>query len=159
MAESNKNKGVGTQWNQGQGGQAQGGQGPGNQGQGNQGQGTAGGVAQMARDAASSVAQTASDQAKQASAAVAGGMHSLAGTIREHTPSQGVLGSAAGTVADTLESGSRYMQQEGFAGLVDDVSTVVRRNPVSSVLCCVGVGFVLGWMLSSSSPNSGSRGY
>jgi len=151
MADTSTNKG--TQWNQGQGGQ-----GKEQQGQGNQGQGTVAGVAQMARDAASSVTQTASEQAKQAASTVAGGMHSLAGTIREHTPSEGMLGTAAGTVADSLDSGSRYLQQEGFAGLVDDVSNVVRRNPVSSILCCVGVGFVLGWVLSSSS-NAGARSY
>jgi hypothetical protein len=147
MADSNKNTGISTQSNQGQA----------NQGQGNQGQATTAGVAQMARDAASSVSHAAAEQAKQAASTVAGGMHSLAGSIREHAPSQGMIGNAAGSVADSLDSGSRYLQQEGFGGLVDDVANTVRRNPISCVLCCVGVGFLLGWALSPSHSNPRSN--
>jgi hypothetical protein len=148
MADANKNKGQPTQVN------------PGNQNQGNMGRGEAqgqggalSGVAQMAKDAASSVSQTASEQARQAASSVAGGMHSLAGTIREHAPSQGMLGSAAGSVAEGLESGSRYLQREGFAGMADDLAGVVRRNPIPSMLVCLGLGFFLGRVLSSSSPS------
>jgi hypothetical protein len=165
MAE-NKNKGTSTQGSQGQQFQDQGAQGDagrgGQGGQGGQGgEGTMTGVAQMARDAASSVSQAASgaassvaDQAKHAASSVAGGMHSLAGTIREHAPSQGVLGTAAGTVADTLDSSSRYLQEEGLNRLVDDMAGMVRRNPISCMCVCLGVGFVLGWALA---PHSSSR--
>jgi len=66
-----------------------------------------------------------------------------------------MLGTAADSVADTLESSTRYLQDEGLNRMVEDVSGVVRRNPMACMLCCVGVGFLLGKLLSvpSSSPN------
>jgi hypothetical protein len=110
---------------------------------------------QMAKDAASSAGKMASDQAQHAAERVAGGMRSFAGTIRENAP-EGMLGTAAGTVADTLESGGRYLEQEGLSGMAEDLITVVRRYPIPSMLVCAGVGFLLGRMLTSSHSNSGS---
>jgi hypothetical protein len=167
MAETTKNKGMGTQ-NQGnadrdqhnkQGG-SQGGQG----GQSNQGnQGAMAGVTHFAKDAASSISQTAgnmastvADQAQNAASTVAGGMHSLAGSIRENAPSTGMLHSAAEGVAGTLDSSGRYLEQEGFSGMMDDMVGMVRRNPIPCALTCVGVGFVLGWLMTSSSTSSRS---
>jgi len=144
----NKNKGQGSQF---QGSQNR----PAPTGQGGQSHGGAG---QMAKDAASSVSQaaqsvmaTATEQAQHAAAGVASGMKTLAGTIREQVPGQGMLGTAAGNVAEGLESGSRYLQEEGFSGMAEDMVGMVRRNPIPCVLACVGVGFVLGLVLTSSS--------
>jgi hypothetical protein len=142
----------GTQQNQGnanKGGQQQ---------QGGQGQGQGGGMGHYVKDAAKSAQQTAgnlvsqaSDQAEHAATAVAGGMRTLAGSIREHSPSQGMLHSAADSVAGTLESGGRYLEEEGLRGMVDDMAGMVRRNPVACMCVCIGVGFVLGRMMTSSS--------
>lgn len=156
MAETHTNKGNQGQGNANKGGQSHDSQG--NQGgnQGNQGFGgqSMAGVAQMAKDAAGSASKMATEQAQHAAETVAGGIRSFAGTIREHAP-EGMLGTAAGTVADRLESGSRYLEQEGFSGMAEDVVTMVRRYPVPSMLICAGLGFCLGRMLTSSS-NSGS---
>ncbi len=108
------------------------------------------GVAQMAKDAASSASKVATEQAQHAVETVAGGMRSVAGTIRDKAP-EGMLGTAAGTVADTLESGGRYLEQEGFSGMAEDLITVVRRYPIASMLVCAGAGFLVGRMLASSS--------
>jgi len=96
-------------------------------------------VADKARDAASAAGQKAED----ATAAVGHGMRSLAGTIREHTPREGVLGTASSTVAKTLESGGRYLEQEGLSGVMDDLTNMVRRNPLPALLIGVGIGFLL----------------
>jgi len=186
MAETNKNKNQGNQSSQGtssagnfaksgqenqgnqgtqsQHGQGQHSQGQHSQGQHGQGQGGGTGVAQMAKDAAGSVKQaatgfahSAADQAQHAASTVGGGMRTLAGTIRQNAPHEGMLGTAAESVAGSIESGGRYLEQEGFSGMVDDVSAMVRRNPLPSILCCVGVGFVLGWLMTSS--NHSSRSY
>src|SRR5207248_7867332 len=117
-------------------------------------------VTDKAKDIAGSVSQgvssavsnlpSASELADTAGSSVASGMKNLAGTLRETAGQGGMLGSAAASVADTLESGSRYLQDEGFAGLADDVTAVVRRNPIPAMLVCVGIGFLLGRTLSSS---------
>jgi len=111
---------------------------------------TAGGMADTARGAAAAVAEKASDaasylgkKAEDATSAVGSGMKSLAGTIRENMPHEGVLGSAGGAVANTLESGGRYLQEEGLSGMGEDVTDLIRRNPIPAVLIGIGVGFLL----------------
>lgn len=94
---------------------------------------------EKAKDLASSVA----DRAEDAAQAVGSGMRSLAGTIRENAPQEGMLGSASTALADQLETGARYLQQEGLQGLADDLSRLIRRNPIPAMLVGIGVGFLL----------------
>jgi ElaB/YqjD/DUF883 family membrane-anchored ribosome-binding protein len=126
--------------------------------QGNQGQGsmidqakdTARDVGDKAKQAASSVAdkakQVASSVGDRAESAVTGagkGMENLAQTIRDRAPHEGVLGSAASGVASTLESSGRYLEEQGLSGIADDVTNLIRRNPIPAVLIGIGVGFML----------------
>jgi hypothetical protein len=103
-----------------------------------------------AKDLASSVAHSmgeagsvVGDKANEATSAVGSGMKSLAGSIRQHTPHEGVLGTASASVADSLESGGRYLQEEGLGGMADDVTNLIRRNPIPAVLIGIGLGFML----------------
>jgi hypothetical protein len=82
---------------------------------------------------------------------VACGMKSLAGSIREHAPQEGMLAQASTSVADSLESGSRYLQEEGLSGMADDVTGLIRKNPIPAVLIGVGIGFMLARATSSRS--------
>ena len=152
----NANKGGQSQHqNQGQGhNQGNANRGGQNQNQNQEQPGGMAGVAQMARDAATTATKTVTDQAQHAAENIAGGMHTFAGTIREHAP-QGMLGTAAGNVADTIDSGGRYLEQEGFSGMADDIVACVRRYPIGAMLVCAGAGFLLGRMLTSNH-NSGS---
>jgi hypothetical protein len=111
---------------------------------------TASNVADKARGMASTAVQTASDlaatageRAEDATSAVASGMQSLAGTIRENLPHSGMMGTATSSVADTLERGGRYLQQEGLQGIADDLGGLIRRYPIQAVLIGIGVGFLL----------------
>lgn len=104
----------------------------------------------QAQDAASSVAKTVGDagatvgkKAKAATAAVGEGMESLAGNIRQNLPREGPLGSASASVAESLESGGRFLQQKGLGGVADEITDLVRRNPVTTLLVGVGLGFLL----------------
>jgi hypothetical protein len=112
---------------------------------------------EKAKEAASGAAATvgaaatsAGRRAEEAASAVGGGMKSLAGTIREHAPREGMLGTASTNVARTLESGARYLEQEGFTGLAEDFSALVRRNPIPAVLIGIGFGFLLARTTSRS---------
>jgi hypothetical protein len=103
-----------------------------------------------ARQAASSVAHTASDvaanvghKAEQATAKVGDSMKSLAGTIRENAPHSGMMGSASSTVADTLESGGRYLQEHGLSGIGEDLTNLVRRNPIPALFVGIGIGYLI----------------
>ena len=107
-------------------------------------------AADKAKEAVTSIGETASgvactigQKAKDATEAVGGSMKSLAANIRENTPDQGKLGSASSAVACSLESGGRYLQEEGLSGVAQDVGNVIRRNPIPAVLIGIGLGFVL----------------
>jgi hypothetical protein len=111
---------------------------------------TAVGVADKAREMASDVGHRASDmattvghKAEDATAAVGSGMKSLAGTIRENVPDSGVLGSAGSSLASSLESGGRYLQEEGLQGVANDLTNLIRRNPIPALFVGIGIGYLL----------------
>jgi hypothetical protein len=96
-------------------------------------------VSQKVGEAASFVGKKAED----ATAAMGAGMKNLGGTIREHAPGSGMAGSATSAVADSLESGGRYLQDHGLSGIGADLATLIRRNPIPAVLIGLGAGFLL----------------
>jgi len=104
-------------------------------------------VVEKAGEAASYVGKKADD----ATSSVGSGMKNLAGTIREKMPEKGMLGAAGSAVADTLESGGRYLQQQGLSGIGDDLTNMIRRNPIPAVLLGIGVGFLLARATTSRS--------
>jgi ABC-type transporter Mla subunit MlaD len=123
---------------------------------------TAGDAKDAARDAASNLGQrasdmasnlgeraqnlasTAADRAEDAMSAVGQGMSSLAGRLRENVPHEGMLGTAAGSVAGTLEAGGRYLQEHDMNDIGQDVSRLVRQYPIASLCAVFGLGFLLG---------------
>jgi cell division septum initiation protein DivIVA len=108
-------------------------------------------VTQQAKDVASNVAgkaqeyaSTAANKAEDALSSVGDRMSSWGHQLRETAPREGVLGSTASSVAGTLESGGRYLQQHGFNDMTDDLSAVVRHYPIQSLLLAFGIGCFLG---------------
>jgi hypothetical protein len=54
-----------------------------------------------------------------------------------------MVGSATSTLASGLESGGQYLQQQGIKGVADDLTQLIRRNPIPALLLGVGLGFVV----------------
>jgi len=106
----------------------------------------AGTAVDKARDMASGMGREAED----ATHAVGRGMESLAGTVRDRLPHEGVLGSAASSVAGGLESSGKYLEQEGLQGIADDVTNMIRRNPIPALVLGIGLGFLLAKLTTSS---------
>jgi hypothetical protein len=67
-----------------------------------------------------------------------------------------MLGSATRAVADTMENAGKYLEDKNLHGMVDDMSGLIKRNPIPAVLLGLGIGFLLGRALSSS---TSSRSY
>ena len=105
----------------------------------------AGSVADKAKDLASNVG----DRAEHATHAVGSGMQSLAGTIRDRAPQGGILGGAASSVAGALDSSGRYLEEQGLGGMGEDLTNMIRRNPIPALLIGVGLGFLLARMTRS----------
>ena len=66
-------------------------------------------------------------------AAVAGGLETA----------QDVVSTAATAVADGLGSASSYLHEKAFAEMATDVTALIRRYPVPSLLVGVGLGYIL----------------
>lgn len=105
---------------------------------------------EVARDVASGVGQRVSDTASQvghradeAVSSVGGGIKSLAGSIREHGPHSGKMGSASTGVADTLDKAGRYLEEQGLSGIGEDLTSLVRRNPIPALFIGIGIGFLV----------------
>ena len=112
---------------------------------------TAANIGERARNLASDVSQRAGDVAERAEnkaddalSSVGHRMSSMAGSLRQTAPREGVVGSAAGAVADRLDSGGRYLQEHGVSEITDDLGGVVRRHPFPALCLAFGVGFLIG---------------
>ena len=70
-------------------------------------------------------------------------MESLAGTLRDKLPQKGMFSGATNPVVEGLESGGKYLQEEGLKGMADDMATLIRRNPVPAVLVGIAFGFLI----------------
>jgi len=62
-----------------------------------------------------------------------------------------MLGTATRSVADGLEGAGKYIEDKNLSGMMDDVTGLIKRNPVPAVLLALGIGFLVGRVLTSSS--------
>jgi len=110
----------------------------------------ASGMADRAKDVASAVGQRASDaanyagqKAEDATAAAGGGLKTLASQVRQNAPHEGMLGSAASGVASALDRTGDYLREQGLSGMAEDLTGLVRRNPIPALLIGVAFGFLI----------------
>jgi hypothetical protein len=113
-------------------------------------------VGETVKDAASSVGEMASNAASAVGHAAdrlasgAGtGMRNLGETIQQKGPHEGMLGSAARAVGGTLASGGKYIEEQGFSGMLEDLGGLIRRNPIPAILVGVGIGVLISRALRS----------
>jgi len=102
-----------------------------------------GGLTGMVQQAGSAV-HSAADSA---TTAVGSGMESLGHTVRDNLPREGMVGSAASAVAGSLESGGRYLKEHSPADMWNDVTDLVRKNPMTCLMIGLGIGFLLARMV------------
>jgi cell division septum initiation protein DivIVA len=112
---------------------------------------TASNLTERAKDAASNVSQRAGEMAQRAEdrtddalSSMGHRMSTMAGSLRQTAPREGVIGSAAGAVADRLDRGGRYLQEHGVSDITDDLTGVIRRNPLPALCAAFGVGLLIG---------------
>jgi len=101
-------------------------------------------VASTAGQRVQDAATTVGHKAEDATAAVGRGLETAADKVREKLSHEGMLGRASDAVADTLDRTGRYIEERNIRGIANDVTEVIRRNPIPAVLVAVGLGFLLG---------------
>jgi len=100
-------------------------------------------VASQAADKAKELGSQAVKTADNAVSSVGDNIKSFAGTIKQNTPDKGMLGAASNAVADTVESAGEYLSEQGISGAAEDMTNLIRRNPIPAVLIGIGIGFLL----------------
>lgn len=101
------------------------------------------GYAGDAKQTAEGAAASASTIASQPISAVGERIGSLAGVIREKAPHEGAMGTAATTVAEKLDAAGSYLQAKNLDHMMGDLSDVLRRYPIPSLLVGLGIGYLL----------------
>jgi len=96
---------------------------------------------------AQEVGSTMGEQAHNAATSIGRSMNSLAGAIREQAPAEGMGGATASTVANQLEVAGSYLEDHSFENMARDLTTLIRRYPVLSLLIGFGIGY---WWLRNS---------
>jgi len=104
-------------------------------------------IASNVGQAVSKAASTVGEKADDAAASVGSGMHSLGEKVRQKGPEKGVLGTVTGKVADALEGTGHYLEEKKLSGMADDVTNLIRKNPIPALLIGIGVGFLLSRMM------------
>jgi ElaB/YqjD/DUF883 family membrane-anchored ribosome-binding protein len=106
-------------------------------------------LAHTAGQKAQDLAHTAGHKAEDATSSFGKSLETAADKVRQNTPNEGVLGRASEAVASTLEQSGRYIEQKNLTGIADDMTEMIKRNPIPAVLIGVGLGFLLGRTLRS----------
>ena len=96
-------------------------------------------AAQKGREMAGYVSDKAKGAATSATNSVGEGLKSLGDTVRDRAPAS----TATTAVADTLEHTGRYLQEEGLGGAANDLTELIRRNPIPALLVGIGFGFLI----------------
>jgi len=102
-------------------------------------------VGHMAGQAASSVGKTADNLTSSAGAS----LKNLGETLRENAPREGMLGGASQAVANSIKDSGKYLEEAGLSGVAEDMTELIRRNPVPAILIGIGVGFLIGRAMRS----------
>jgi len=92
---------------------------------------------------ASNVASTLGEKAEGAVGSVGCSMQSLGEKVREKGPHSGILGTATEKVAGALEQGGKYLEEKHLRGMGEDLTNLIRHNPIPALLFGVGLGFLL----------------
>jgi uncharacterized protein YjbJ (UPF0337 family) len=85
----------------------------------------------------------ASEGLNEAKATVGKKMGSLAETMRRNVPKEGSVGSAAHSVANRLSAAGSYLEEHTFEDFSTDMTSIIRRYPLQSLLVGVGIGYLM----------------
>jgi len=110
----------------------------------------AGQAVETAKEKVGQVTDQASTKVDAGMDKAAGGLQTIADTIRDKAPDGGQgggVGSVVATTADTLESAAHYLRDKDTDQLMTELEGLVRRKPVESLVAAAALGFVLSKVL------------
>jgi ElaB/YqjD/DUF883 family membrane-anchored ribosome-binding protein len=101
-------------------------------------------------DKAKEMAGAAVDKTKEMAGAAADKAREFASAAgHKAEDAKSAVGSGIQSLAHTIESGGRYLQEEDFKSIAEDLANLIRRNPVPAMVVGIGLGFILARALRS----------
>jgi hypothetical protein len=64
--------------------------------------------------------------------------------IREPASQLGMVGTAAAALVERLKGTGEYVSEKNLGEIADDLTTLIRRDPIPALLIGVGLGYALG---------------
>jgi hypothetical protein len=99
-------------------------------------------AAETARSKTSEFATHTASRAREVTSEFGHHIKEFGSKIREKSPHESVR-QTTHRVADTLESAGAYIEEKNLEGIWDDITRVVRRYPLQSLLAGIALGFLL----------------
>jgi ElaB/YqjD/DUF883 family membrane-anchored ribosome-binding protein len=61
-----------------------------------------------------------------------------------------MMHTAADSFASGLETAGKYLEEQDFSHMAEDMTNLIRRNPIPAVCIAAGIGFLLARACTSS---------
>lgn len=115
---------------------------------------TAGTLGKMAGAAVSAVekmashtAENISDDADYLASSAGRGVQRIGEQLSRVAPDSGIVGDVSQSVVRTLTEGGEYLEGSKLSGLRQDLTKVISRNPIPTILISIGLGWIASRML------------
>jgi hypothetical protein len=95
-----------------------------------------------ARTRTGELATQTATRAREVTSGIGHQMRQFGGKLRDRTPYENMRGTT-NRVADTLESAGSYLEEKNIEGMLEDVTSVIRRYPLQALLAGIALGFLL----------------
>ena len=90
---------------------------------------------------ASQAACDAGNKVDQLAARAGAGIHEMGDCMGRSLPHSGMLGNASQSLAGAVQHSGEYLEDQKLSGMAKDVTCLIRRNPIPSVLISIGIGW------------------
>lgn len=85
----------------------------------------------------------------EAVASAGHGIQELGEKLRQRAPQSGPLGAASRAVVRGVQESGEYLEESKLTGMTEDVSNLIRKHPIPSLLIGIGIGWFVGRKLKS----------
>jgi hypothetical protein len=115
---------------------------------------TAGTIGEMASSAASAVgnmtsqaAENLSDDADYLASSAGRGAQRFGEQLSRTAPHSGMVGDMSQSIARSITEGGEYLEYSKLSGMGKDLTKVIQRNPIPTILISIGLGWIASRML------------
>lgn len=100
-------------------------------------------VANQAGNQAGKAGSYIESKADEATNAIGGGLKAASESVRNYAPHDGRFGQASSAIAQGLSDTGEYIEREGLQGMTNDLASLIKKNPIPTVLLGIGLGFLI----------------